>query len=222
MLGLFLLTVFFNQMSLGDISLYLVTTDWREKNDLHHLFAAAQSSREQHTTEISEQPLAFCQHLLRIRNIIARYYHLLFLNTAFQCETESFNFPSRIQDVKYVNMFPSFSISLCHYTQIGVSLTTIWLTMQKVTFLKGLEVRTSLKYSSSLTPSNLPPSSLLTKPFFRNQPLPFIPPGHHLKTSLHLDVPHQLQLVEVQEEPINHNSLLGTYPSARLHCMLLG
>lgn len=54
MLALFFLTVFFNQMSLGDISLYLVTTLWREENDLHHLFAAAQSSREWHITEVSE------------------------------------------------------------------------------------------------------------------------------------------------------------------------
>jgi len=66
MLGLFFLTVFFNQISLGDISLYLVTTHWREENDLHHLFAAAESSRERHITEISESPLAFCQYLLRI------------------------------------------------------------------------------------------------------------------------------------------------------------
>lgn len=54
MLGLFFLTAFFNQMSLGDISLYLVTTHWREENDLHHLFAAAQSSGERHIAEISE------------------------------------------------------------------------------------------------------------------------------------------------------------------------
>lgn len=54
MLDLFFLTVFLNQMSLGDISLYLVTALWREKNDLHHLFAAAQSSGERHITGISE------------------------------------------------------------------------------------------------------------------------------------------------------------------------
>lgn len=47
-------SLLFNQMSLGDISLYLVTTHWREENDLHHLFSAAQSSGERHIAEISE------------------------------------------------------------------------------------------------------------------------------------------------------------------------
>lgn len=49
----------------------------------------------------------------------------------------------------------------------------------------------SPKYSSSLTPFYLPPSSLLTKQFFRNQLFPSILPGHHLKTSPQLDAPHQ-------------------------------